>query len=289
MTVFARFSSLPRAGLMSLAMACGGLASSQEAGTELDRAGLNGSAVPDGTTAEAAPAQSFSHVTVHDAAGHPVELRLSDGTRSEDGITTHLRVGVWERLLDLTRRHEGSFDAVTVAENGEPLASATFGAAQDGSSPALHVFDRENAEVAPSVLMGADPVAAALLTPAAWQSIDARFSALSDYSLELAGASAGQPSAGGSDLERDESGGVSLSSDAAGGESAPLLGTATQALSIGTGALGTGGLNAWGCWSSCCESTCTAGHYEPDCCGRWIWVCDARSCTDPCERCIWPY
>lgn len=282
MTVFARFSSLPRAGLMSLAIACGGLANSPETGTEPDGAGLNGSAAPDGTTTEAAPTESFSHVTVHDAAGHLLELRLSEGTRSEDGITTHLRVGYWERSLDLTRSHNGSVDAVTVEENGEPLASATFGAAQGGSSQPLRAFDRKGAAVELSALVEVDPVAAALLTPAAWQSIDARFSAFSDYSFDLAGSN-----------DRDEGAGVSLSVDAAGqsaGEAGPLLGTATQALSIGTGAIGgTGGLNAWGCWSSCCESTCTAGHYEPDCCGRWIWVCDARTCTDPCERCIWPY
>jgi hypothetical protein len=107
-----------------------------------------------------------------------------------------------------------------------------------------------------------DPVAAALLTPAAWQSIDAKFSALSDYSLELAGSS---PDA----------------AEQSTAEAAPLLGTASQALSIGTGTVGTvGGLNEWGCWSSCCESTCTAGHYEFDCCGRRIWVCDASSCTE---------
>jgi hypothetical protein len=189
---------------------------------------------------------------------------LSEGTRSAEGSTTQLRVGVWERSLDLTRRHDGSFDTVTVEENGERLASSTFGAAQAASSQPLLVFDREGRALEPSALAAVDPVAAALLTPAAWQNIDASFSALSDYSLELAGSNSSA-------------------------EDAPLLGTATQALSIGSGAINTGGLNAWGCWSSCCESTCTAGHYEPDCCGRLIWVCDARSCTDPCERCIWPY
>jgi len=248
---------------MSLAMACGGQASSPETGTEPDGAGLNGSATP---------AEIFSHVTVHDAAGHSLDLQLSEGTRSEDGTTTQLRVGVWERSFDLTRRHSENLDTVTVEENGEPLASATFGAAQGASSQPLRVFDRQGSALEPSALASLDPVAAALLTPGAWQTIDARFSALSDYT--------------------DESGGGNLSDKAAAqstGEEAPQLGTASQALSIGTGAISTGGLNAWGCWSSCCESTCTAGHYEPDCCGRWIWVCDSRSCTDPCDRCIWPY
>ena len=50
MTMFARLSFVPRVGWMSLAMACGGLASSPETGTEPDGVGLNGSAVSDRTT-----------------------------------------------------------------------------------------------------------------------------------------------------------------------------------------------------------------------------------------------
>ena len=59
---------------------------------------------------------------------------------------------------------------------------------------------------------------------------------------------------------------------------------------IGGGRIGgVGGLGAWGCWDSCCHSICTAHHYEYDCCGRTIDVCDSWECDDPCQRCIWPY
>lgn len=51
---------------------------------------------------------------------------------------------------------------------------------------------------------------------------------------------------------------------------------------------GGGGLNAWGCWDSCCGSRCAAGHYEAGPAG-WQWVCDYWICTDPCEKCIWPW
>ncbi|MBC9178635.1 hypothetical protein [Pseudoroseomonas ludipueritiae] len=59
---------------------------------------------------------------------------------------------------------------------------------------------------------------------------------------------------------------------------------------INVGGLGGqwGRLNAWGCWDSCCESRCAAGHYENSPIGPQ-WVCDWWICTDPCERCIWPY
>ena len=51
---------------------------------------------------------------------------------------------------------------------------------------------------------------------------------------------------------------------------------------------GGGGLNAWGCWDSCCGSYCAAGHYEAGPVG-WVWVCDWWVCSDPCEKCIWPW
>jgi hypothetical protein len=56
----------------------------------------------------------------------------------------------------------------------------------------------------------------------------------------------------------------------------------------GGGFPGGGGINAWGCWDSCCESTCKAGHYEEGQIGT-VWVCDWWECTDPCQRCIWPW
>jgi hypothetical protein len=59
----------------------------------------------------------------------------------------------------------------------------------------------------------------------------------------------------------------------------------------GFGGLHTGGLNAWGCWDSCCgELKCTSGRnvYNWGTAG-WMWVCDSWYCTEPCERCLWPW
>jgi hypothetical protein len=63
-----------------------------------------------------------------------------------------------------------------------------------------------------------------------------------------------------------------------------------SAITIGGGGVGLPGgtTNAWGCWDSCCESRCTAGHYEAGPTG-WQWVCDDYECVDPCQRCIWPW